>query len=139
DGTLGAITIDGGTLGGKGTVATVSTTTNGKSISPGDIDAAAVTTIGTLHTGAVTFDSSDSFYVELNNKSIPGTTYDVLAVTGKATLNGAKLDGAVIGTVNVNDTFTILTATGGVSGTFAGYNGNPNVVFISGKKFTVVY
>ncbi|SDL30515.1 outer membrane autotransporter barrel domain-containing protein [Modicisalibacter muralis] len=117
NGSLGgtvAVTSDG-TLGGSGTVGTM-TVANGGSITPGN-------SIGTLNVaGNVTFAAGSIYEVEVDPA---GTASDLIHATGTATLNG----GSVIhigetGNYQPSSTYTILTADGGVTGTFADATSN---------------
>ncbi|WFU15187.1 autotransporter domain-containing protein [Bradyrhizobium sp. CB3481] len=100
----GLVTINaGGTLGGIGTINDV--TVNGGTLAPGN-------SIGTLNVpGSLTFTAASSYMVEIS-----GASSDLTRVTGVATLGGATVVVAPLGTVAKQ--YTILTATGGVSGTF---------------------
>lgn len=100
----GVVTVNaGGTLGGTGTIDNVAV--NGGALAPGN-------SIGTLNVAAsLTFTSASSYMVE-----IAGASSDLTRVAGVATLGGAAVVVAPIGTVAKQ--YTILTATGGVSGTF---------------------
>ena len=102
----------GATLGGTGTVGSV-TVTSGATLSPG-LSPALLSINGDL-----TFYSS-TFIVEANGTTL-GSGYDSVAVSGIATLNNsATLVFSPTFSPNVGATFTILTATGGVTGTFSG-------------------
>jgi uncharacterized protein with beta-barrel porin domain len=100
----GVVTVNaGGTLGGSGTIDNVAV--NGGTLAPGN-------SIGTLNVaGSLTFTAASSYIVEIS-----GASSDLTRVTGVATLGGAGVVVAPIGTVTKQ--YTILTATGGVSGTF---------------------
>jgi len=97
---------------------------------------------------------STTFFVDLSDNNTPpnpvaGTDYDQLLVNGNLNLNNATLSGSVSPGVLVNDSFTILktSATGTLSGTFAGVIPTTQVgnvatggsVFLSGGKFNVIY
>jgi len=71
----------GGTLGGSGTVGAI-TVTSGK-VAPGSSP-------GILNSGAITFNASTTFQVELLG-NIAGTGFDQLNVTGAANLTGSTL------------------------------------------------
>jgi len=106
------LTIDNGAgLGGTGTVGTTSLGA-GSTLAPGN-------SIGTLTVdGDLTFDSGTTYQVEV---APDGSSGDRVQVTGQAHLNGA--DVAHIGN-NGNyrpaAVYTILSADGGVDGTFGG-------------------
>lgn len=106
------LTIHGGAgLGGSGTVGTTSLGA-GSTLAPGN-------SIGTLTVdGDLTFDSDTTYQVEV---APDGSDSDLVQVTGQARLNGA--DVAHIG--NSGDyrpatVYTILSADGGLDGTFGG-------------------
>ena len=100
----GLVTVNaGGTLGGTGTIDNV--IVNGGVLAPGN-------SIGTLNVAnSLTFSAASSYMVEIS-----GAGSDLTRVTGVATLGGAAVVVAPSGTVAKQ--YTILTATGSVSGTF---------------------
>jgi outer membrane autotransporter protein len=113
----GAVTIqNGGTLGGTGQVGAV---TNDGRIAPGN-------SIGTITVnGNYTHNSGAVYEVEIN----PLGQSDRIDVTGAATINGGTV--SVVGEPGnyaSGTTYTILTAAGGVTGTFASVI--DNLVFI---------
>lgn len=106
---------NGGTLGGNGTVSTT-LVNNGGTIAPGN-------SIGTLNVnGNVTFSNGSTYSVEVNSAGAS----DKLVATGTVTINaGATL---AVKPFNVGETgatygsttnYTVITATGGVTGTFS--------------------
>ncbi len=106
--------LSGGTLGGSGTVGAV-TTTSGSTIAPGN-------SIGTLNVaGNADFASGSTYAVEVDDAG----NSDLLSATGAVTIDsGATVsvspengtdDGSTYAT---STTYTILTAAGGVTGTF---------------------
>ncbi|HTN09641.1 MAG TPA: autotransporter domain-containing protein [Acetobacteraceae bacterium] len=111
NGTLGGTVtvLDGGALGGSGIVGPTMVASGG-TIAPGN-------SIGTLHVnGDITFAPGSIYTVEVDPT---GTSSDLIAATGKALLQG----GSVVqiganGTYNPTTTYTILTAAGGITGTF---------------------
>jgi large repetitive protein len=128
--TLHDITLAGGGIGGLGSVGTVTTQTSGV-VEPGDN----ANVVGTLSSLSETWNSSTTFYVILDSTG-PGN-YDTLSVTGNLAINNATLSGVASTNVNVGDSFTIITTTGGtITGKFAG---TANDVFLNGVLFTVVY
>ncbi|SHJ79732.1 autotransporter-associated beta strand repeat-containing protein [Bradyrhizobium lablabi] len=93
----------GGTLGGNGIVG--NTTINGGTLSPGN-------SVGLLTVqGSLVFTAASTYLVEVS------TTADRTNVTGTATLGGASVNAMLLGG-NILKQYTILNATGGVSGTF---------------------
>ena len=97
---------DGAMLGGTGTIGTV-TIADGGTVAPGH-------SIGTLNvSGNLTFADDSLFSVEVAPASA-----DLLAVTGSAALAGTLDAVATGGTYTLGQRYTVLTAGGGVSGTF---------------------
>jgi autotransporter-associated beta strand protein len=110
NGTLpSVVTVNGGYLGGTGTVSGI-VVNNGGMVATGN-------SIGTLNVnGNVTFNAGSTFQVEIN----AGGQSDKIAATGTATLNGGTVQIVPLGAgFLANTQYTILTATGGVNGTFA--------------------
>jgi fibronectin-binding autotransporter adhesin len=115
------VTVESGAfLGGTGSVG--STTINGGTLSPGN-------SIGALKiNGNLVFSTASSYLVEVNAAGQSDRTN----VTGTATLGGTVQVVAAPGAYAPGTTYTILNATGGISGTFAGLTGNlPASDFIS--------
>jgi hypothetical protein len=95
----------GGTLGGNGTVG--NTTINGGTLAPGN-------SIGLLTVqGSLLFTAASSYMVEVSPANADRTN-----VTGLATLGGATVNALFAAGTYVAKQYTILNATGGVSGTF---------------------
>jgi autotransporter-associated beta strand protein len=133
--TIGAASLNGGTLGGTGTVGPVTVTTVGGTVAPGD-NAPGILTVA----GDVTLNAKASFKATLGGTTL-GTGYSQLLVNGNVTLGSAQLTGVIdnnfVPTVNV-DTFTILQTTGAnhtISGKFA----SGATAFFGGYKFSVTY
>jgi outer membrane autotransporter protein len=105
-----AVTVNGATLKGNGTVGPLTLAT-GATVAPGN-------SIGTLHVaGNVTFAGGSSYSVELN----PAGQSDLIAATDAATIAPGALVQitAAAGTYAAQTHYVILTAAGGVTGTFA--------------------
>ena len=108
----GSVTMNGGTLGGNGTVGTL--VANGAVLAPGN-------SIGTLNVNGGFTHNGGVYAVEVNAAG----QNDRINVTGAATLNGAAVQVvAAAGTYATGTTYTILSAAGGVSGTYAGVTSN---------------
>lgn len=110
NGTLpSVVTVNGGYLGGTGTVGGL-VVSSGGTVAPGN-------SIGTLNVnGNVAFNAGSTFQVEINAAG----QSDRIAATGTATLNGGTVQIVPLGAGFIANTqYTILTATGGVSGSFA--------------------
>lgn len=114
----GTVLVSGaGTLGGSGNLGTV-TIDAGGALAPGN-------SVGILFAVNATLNAGSTYVVELNNGGFAsGVHNDVLAATGTVTINGADLhvtpeNGTDTGATYLPGTYTIITAAGGVTGTFA--------------------
>jgi uncharacterized repeat protein (TIGR01451 family) len=111
DGVIGAVLLNNGSvLSGTGTTGVVTA-------SPGVVAPGAVA--GVLHTGSVFFNPQSTLNIELGGLTV-GAQYDQLSATGSVNLGGA---GLLISLINAfvpleGSPFTIITATGGVTGQF---------------------
>jgi uncharacterized protein with beta-barrel porin domain len=95
----------GGALGGNGIVG--DTSINGGTLAPGN-------SIGLFTVqGSLVFTAASSYMIEVSP-----TNADRTNVTGNATLGGATVNAVFLPGSFVNKQYTILNATGGVSGTF---------------------
>jgi len=105
----GTVTLVGGTLGGIGTVGGI-VVGSGAHVAPGN-------SIGTLNVaGNVSFASGSFYDVDINAAG----QSDRIVATGTATLSGATVTvNAPTGSYQTGTRYTILTANGGVTGTFA--------------------
>lgn len=117
NGSLGGdIILSGGTLKGTGSVGNV-TAGDGSTFAPGN-------SIGQSNAVNVAFETGSVFEVELNDSGFaPGVNHDSIHVTGIATLNGGTVDvrpenGSDTGQTYQPGTYAILTADGGITGTF---------------------
>ncbi len=130
DGSIGDVNVTGGTLGGLGTVGVITAT--GGVVAPGGVP-------GILRSGNATFGAGGTFNVDLDGLTPGngGSHYDQLQATGNVNLGGASLTGQIGANFvsNVGDSFTILTATGTISGQFS----QGDRVFFNGKKLTIAY
>src|SRR5205809_34832 len=128
-----AVSLNGGTLGGTGTVGAITSTGSGGSVAPG-------VGVGILASGNVNWSSgSPGFVVQLNGTTA-GTGYDQLNVTGSVNLGGATLSGTLGFSPPNGTSFTIINNDGSdaVIGTFAGLPEGSTVV-LSGQSFKVSY
>ncbi len=118
---------NGATLAGSGTVGGV-VVPSGGTLSPG-----AVTPFTTLNVaGNASFAAGSTFVVNIN----PTGQTDKLAVTGKTTLSGGTVQVvAAPGLYTQADRYTISTANGGVSGTFAQLTTTTNLAFLTPTLF----
>lgn len=100
-----------GRLVGNGTIGSLNLGEGGI-VAPGN-------SIGTLNlTGDITFDTGSVFQVEVDPL---GNASDLIAVSGTATLNGGTVAHMGFdGEYSPSSTYTILTASGGVTGQFDG-------------------
>ncbi|MGE3306703.1 MAG: autotransporter domain-containing protein [Rhizobiaceae bacterium] len=111
NGTAAGVTINGGTLGGAGTVGQT-TVGAGGTLAPGN-------SIGTINVaGDLTFAAGSAYAVEVSPSSA-----DRVNVTGTANLSGATVSTTYEAGQYVARQYTIVNATVGVAGTFAGLNG----------------
>ncbi len=112
---VAAVNVNSGTLFDNSSIAATLVSINVGTLAPGQSGAA-----GTLNvTGNLVFASAATYLI-----AISGATAAKTAVTGTAAAGGASVKVGNGSTVNFGQTYTILTATGGVSGKF-----NPNVTF----------
>ncbi|HEV2509259.1 autotransporter domain-containing protein [Bosea sp. (in: a-proteobacteria)] len=109
-----SVTLDGGTLGGSGTIGGVSVGSGG-TISPGN-------SIGSLTiSGNVAFASGSTYQVEVNAAG----QSDRIVASGSASITGGTVQVlAENGNYAAATSYTILTASGGVSGTFTSVTSN---------------
>jgi autotransporter-associated beta strand protein len=130
DGLIDDVSLTGGTLQGIGFVGAIDGT-GGGTVAPGDSP-------GILHSGSVNWNASTNFSVEIFGTAL-GSQYDQLQVTGTTNLGGANLivslGSPLFVPVTTTDSFTILTSTGLISGTFA----QGSVIFVNGMKFGITY
>jgi len=115
--------LSGGTLGGSGTVGTLSVPSGG-TVAPGVVAAFATLNVS----GNARFVPGSTFLVNVN----PAGNSDRLAVTGTATLTGGvvRVLGAG-GAYSTSTRYTLLTAAGGVAGTFGDLATTLNLAFLS--------
>ncbi|OLF54700.1 autotransporter domain-containing protein [Pseudomonas chlororaphis] len=111
------LTRTGGTLAGNGSIGTL-VVNNGGSVAPGH-------SVGTLHTGDVTFNPGSVYAVEV----APNGQTDMIQSTGVATLNGGQVTLSLENSPNLlsaaqassflGQQFNILSASQGINGRFA--------------------
>ncbi|HEV7736619.1 MAG TPA: autotransporter domain-containing protein, partial [Chlamydiales bacterium] len=105
---------NGGTLRGSGTIYGSTTVESGGILSPGN-------SIGILHlVGPLTIQSDGRLTIEANDTGASS----LLDITGTASLNGTLHMDFATGDYSQGELFTILTATGGVSGVFSTVESN---------------
>jgi uncharacterized protein with beta-barrel porin domain len=107
---VAAVNVNSGTFFDGGTISATSLNVNaGGTLAPGAPGA-----LGTLTVvGNVAFQGGSTYLVAIN-----GATASATSINGSATLNGATLALANGAKFNVGQTYTIMTASGGVSGQF---------------------
>ncbi|WP_421999579.1 autotransporter domain-containing protein [Reyranella sp.] len=107
------VTLDSGsTIGGNGMIGGL--VSNGATIAPGN-------SIGTLNVGGNLAQSGGTYVVEAN----PQGQSDRINVTGTATIGGTTVQlVAAPGSYGNSTTYTIVSARGGVSGSYAGVTSN---------------
>ncbi|MBP0617432.1 autotransporter outer membrane beta-barrel domain-containing protein [Jiella mangrovi] len=107
----------GGTLGGTGTVSGLDVS---GTVTPGDTDGdVASLTVA----GDAAFQSGSTYAVDIS-----GTTADSIAVSGIATLSGGTVVAGAL--TNPDATYVILTADGGVTGTFDAVTADEDFLFL---------
>ena len=129
-GSIGATLINGGTLGGTGTAASIASQATGGTVAPGS--GPGILNVG----GNVVFAPQTGFAVEIGGTTA-GTQHDRLVAGGTVNLGGANLSVSFSNgfTPGPNDTFTIIQSTGAITGQFAqgGY------ITVAGTKFRINY
>ncbi|WP_287222903.1 autotransporter domain-containing protein [Mesorhizobium sp.] len=115
----GAIDVTGGLLGGSGTVGNV-TIASGGTFAPGN-------SIGTIHVSNTTFSAGSTYAVEVEG----GGTSDLISATGAVTISGGAVAVIAHPDYALGTTYTIVTATGGITGTFDGASFGDGSVFIA--------
>lgn len=130
DGSTGAISLTGGTLGGTGTLGVVTATAG--TLAPGGTN-----NPGVLSAGAVTLNSSTTFNALLGGPSPENgpNNYSQLKASGAVNLGGATLNATINFPLSTNASFTLIQATGTISGTFA----QGTSIVINGQKFQIAY
>src|ERR1019366_3587314 len=103
----GAVNMTAGTLSGTGS--TQNLAVNGGTFAPGNGTPGSSMTVAT----SLTFQAAATYMVQVNP-----TTASLANVTGTATLNGATVSANFAAGSYISKQYAILTATGGVSGTF---------------------
>jgi outer membrane autotransporter protein len=107
NGSLGGIVdVTGGMLGGIGTVGAVAIGSGG-TLAPGN-------SIGTLNVASAVISAGSVYAVEVES----GGTSDLLNASGAVTINGGAVSVIAFPDYAFGTTYTIVTAAGGVSGTF---------------------
>lgn len=118
NGSIGAVSLEGGVLGGAGSVGNL-VVGSGSTVAPGN-------SIDTLNIVSATFDTGSLLQVELNDGGfVAGTNNDLLNASGAVTINGGTVhvmpeNGTDDGSTYTPGTYTIVSAGGGVAGTFDG-------------------
>jgi autotransporter-associated beta strand protein len=115
-----AVTVNaGGVLMGAGTIdPLVVTIASGGTLAPGNGTPGTSTSI----VGNLAFQSGATYLVQVNP-----STASFASVTGSATLGGATVNAVFAAGSYISKTYTILTAAGGVTGTFASNVVNTNL------------
>ncbi|WP_292236685.1 autotransporter domain-containing protein [Mesorhizobium sp.] len=115
----GAINVTGGLLGGSGTAGNVIIASGG-TFAPGN-------SIGTINVSDTTFLAGSTYAVEVES----GGTSDLISATGTVTLSGGTVDVIAYPDYALGTTYTIVTAAGGVTGTFDSASLEGGSVFIA--------
>ncbi len=140
DGTIGAVSLAGGTLSGSsngsgqgitGAITSVAAPAVAGVVNPGDLGAPGVLTAN----GNVTWSNQTTYNVQLTSAA------DALVVNGNVAINGATLTGTIVGiTPNIGDAFTIMEVAAGktISGLFSNLDAKGlSAVFLNGMKFLI--
>ena len=126
DGSIQATTLavnSGGTAAGTGTLTGALTVMAGGTLMPGDV----ATPLGTLAvTGNLTFNAGSFYAVHVSQATASATT--IGGATGTVTISGGTVLVTLLQPGSYNQTYTIVTANGGRSGTFSGIQ-NTNATF----------
>jgi uncharacterized protein with beta-barrel porin domain len=117
-GTSSVTVNSGGTLMGTGVIGSLVSINSGGTFAPGNGTPGTSTAIY----GDLAFQSGAIYLVQLNP-----STASLASVTGSATLGGASVNAVFANGGYISKSYTILTATGGVSGTFASNVVNTNL------------
>ncbi|WP_208995650.1 autotransporter outer membrane beta-barrel domain-containing protein [Pseudovibrio sp. Alg231-02] len=130
NGSIGDVTIDGGSLGGSGTLGAV-TVNSGAVIGPGN-------SIDTMNTTSTVFNAGSVYEVELNDGgAAAGVNNDLLAANNTVTINGGTVhvlpeNGTDDGSTYTDGTiYTIITADGGINGTFVSPTPTDDFAFLN--------
>ena len=120
---------NGGTLGGSGTIAGTINVANGGTLAPGT----GGTTISTLNTGAVTFNATSIYSIDLNGT---GPVNDQIISTGVVTCAGTLTIASILNAA-LGPVYTIASGTS-VAGTFSGLP-NGSLFIQQGRTFLITY
>jgi uncharacterized repeat protein (TIGR01451 family) len=131
-----AVSLNGGTLGGAGTMGAITSTASGGTISVGS----PASNPGILNSGNVNWSTGSPTLVVQLNGTTAGSGYDQLNVTGTVDLTGATLSASLGFTPVGGAQFTIINndSTDAVVGTFSGLAERATVT-LNGINFTVSY
>ncbi len=132
---LGTLTVAStGTLGGTGSIAGAVSVSG--TLSPG-------TSIGSLSTGALTFNTGSSFVYEMDATAVASVAADFQKVFGDVTLTGAvNLDLSATTAFAPNTTLALINYNGAWNGGFFTYAGNPlsdNEQFTAGSNTWTIH
>lgn len=135
------VQLDGGTLGGKGVIGTLTATAAGGTISPGLGNTAILSVAGN-----VTLNSAVTVALNMQNTgNVPGKNFGQLNVTGNVALNNAKLTLTPLSNFvspAVGTSFQLIPATGTVTGVFSKWqSGSLHPVLFKGRTlmFDITY
>jgi fibronectin-binding autotransporter adhesin len=135
------VQLDGGTLGGRGVIGTLTATANGGTISPG-LGSTAILSV----TGNVTLNSAVTLALNMQGSgSVPGKNFGQLNVTGNVALNNAKLNLTPLSSFvspSVGTSLHLIPTTGMVTGVFSKWqSGSLHPVLFKGRTlaFDITY
>ncbi|QYO77642.1 autotransporter domain-containing protein [Devosia salina] len=115
----GTVNVTGGALGGSGTLGTVAIASGG-TVAPGN-------SIGTLNVGDITIAAGSTYSVEVNSAG----QSDLINATGTVTINGGTVTVVPFPDYALDTVYTIVTAAGGMTGTFDAANFGGSSLFIT--------
>ena len=131
DGAIGATTLavnSGATAAGTGTLLGAVFVNAGGTLMPGN----PANRLGTINvTGSLTFAANSFYSVHVTPSTSSSTT-----IGGTATINGGTVEVTLQQAGSYNQTYTIVTASGGRSGTFAGALTTGGITFTGSETLT---
>ena len=136
----GGTTINAGTLNVAGTVAAVSVTSGGTLVGTGKVGTTSVASGGVLSPGAC--GATGTLTVAGNLTLAPGASYvdyftptatGLTTISGTAGMNGTLTANAASGTYTAGQRYTLITATGGLSGTFTSLTTTNLPAYVTGR------
>lgn len=121
-GATGAVTMNGGTLKGTGSIGGAVTITASATLSPGSI-----TSIESLATGALVLQANSTYAYEINKDAAASVAGDLTAVTGNLTIDLGTLGNLTLselgtGSWSIGEKLTLISYSGTWNGGLFNYN-----------------